>query len=664
MERLFPEVEIVRELPIRNLPEGEIGPPLDPDHPTWDRLGEWFDPLASRGGYRRDSLKTRVTMANGEPAIDFATMGRHEHDRCLLAGEAQWRDYHLECRVQALQGYGLPNTDAPLCRHSRTGLVFRMATVRHYYFFGIESQQRLVLAYRCDDTWHELAGAEVAYEEQPVTLSVDLNGDGIAARCPELEACFRVTDTRLPTGLAGFRSLGACRLLRLFIGMTPEQNTKNVARVDHHRETVATREKGVADAVKVAEIRPPDGGALSLCADFCAEGRNDLLFWTPEKLAATAWDGTVLWELAESVSQQNAKYVALSGDRMGPGRIIFVPSGNRREEEHVSVVGAMGKRVVANEIIAIDGHTGTVRARRRLPDVPYLDIMRNFDVSVETGALSGPGQTDVIVREWRKDCGGGGRKLWAYNADLELLWEAEVDPPYGHHNAVHIAHLGLSEGPVILAGGTLLNAKGETLWVHDAAAEMRAWLGAGHYDACLIGNFSEDAEQDPVAFLAGGSAGVYVVDGLTGETRAVHRVGHAQWLTPCEVRNDAPGKQVLSGTRWGNYGILTLLSGRGERLWSIQPEYVLQGTQPVRWHAEGPQLIWLNRTRSTFGLTDGQGRLVSRLAPMREFFTAVTKAPCQVLRPTPGSLDHLAIQPASDAPWHVFQAEKRSCCCM
>ena len=189
-----------------------------------------------------------------------------------------------------------------------------------------------------------------------------------------------------------------------------------------------------------------------------------------------------------------------------------------------------------------------------------------------------------------------------------------------------------------------------------SADEMRAWLGAGHYDACLLDNFSGDAELDPVALLNGGSAGVYVVDGLTGRTRMVHRVGHAQWLLPCRVRDDLDGRQVLCGTRWGNYGILTLLSGRGERLWSMQPEYVLQGTAPVQWHADGPELIWLNRTRSAFGLYDGHGRQVSRLLPMREHFHGHTKVPCCVVRPTPGSLDHLCIQPAADGPMHVFRS--------
>jgi len=186
------------------------------------------------------------------------------------------------------------------------------------------------------------------------------------------------------------------------------------------------------------------------------------------------------------------------------------------------------------------------------------------------------------------------------------------------------------------------------------AEEMITTHSAGHYDACVVGPFAGDPDLDPTAFLVGGSAGVYVVDALTGRTRSVHRVGHAQWGLVCKLRPDLPGKEVLVGTRWGNYGILTLFSGCGERLWSIQPDYVLQGTRPVQWVPDGPQHIWLNTTRSAFGLYDGWGQLMKPLDAMRELYEPVTKAQCYALRPTPEATDHLAIQVGDGI--HVFRA--------
>ncbi len=304
----------------------------------------------------------------------------------------------------------------------------------------------------------------------------------------------------------------------------------------------------------------------------------------------------------------------------------------------------------------VNGRDGKVRARARLPEVSYLELMRNFDFSYECAALRGGAANDIIAREWRKDCGGGGRWLWAYNADLEPLWQTEVDPPYGHHNAMHCCDLTGDGRTEILAGGSLVSADGEILWQHDYAEEMRRTVGGGHYDACLAGAFSGDPETDPVAFLAGGSAGLYVVDALTGVTRAVHRVGHAQWALPCRVRDDLPGQQAMVGTRWGNYGILTLFSGKGERLWTMQPDYVLQGSQPVQWAADGPQHIWVNTSREAFGLYDGYGRFVHALEPMRHFYTGLTKMPCTIVRPKPESTDHLAIRSAN--VYHIFKAQQ------
>jgi hypothetical protein len=181
---------------------------------------------------------------------------------------------------------------------------------------------------------------------------------------------------------------------------------------------------------------------------------------------------------------------------------------------------------------------------------------------------------------------------------------------------------------------------------------MRRVTGAGHYDAALVGRFADDMETDPVLFLMGGSAGVYVVDALTGRTRAFHRVGHAQWGMVCRVRDDVPGLQVMAGTRWENYGILTLFSGRGERLWSFQPDYLLQGTCPVQWTRQGAQHIWVNTSARGMGLYDGEGRLVKPLESLRGLYAGRHKLPAQALRRDPAGPDLLGLN--VDGRLHLF----------
>jgi hypothetical protein len=102
----------------------------------------------------------------------------------------------------------------------------------------------------------------------------------------------------------------------------------------------------------------------------------------------------------------------------------------------------------------------------------------------------------------------------------------------------------------------------------------------------------------------------------------------------------------MVGTRWANYGILTLFSANGEKLWSIQPDYTLQGSCPVQWSAEGPQHTWINTSETGMGLYDGYGRLVKPLAALRAAFAGKTRLqmPASAFQRRPGGRHWLALQ--------------------
>ena len=135
-----------------------------------------------------------------------------------------------------------------------------------------------------------------------------------------------------------------------------------------------------------------------------------------------------------------------------------------------------------------------------------------------------------------------------------------------------------------------------------------------------LGAFSNDKAIDPVAFLITGSAGVYVVDALTSRTRVNHRMGHAQDYTRVKVRADLPGEQILVVTRWGNMGILSLFSGYGDRLWTIQPDYLGQGSTGVHWGNMETQLIWMNTSGPVQSFYDGCGRRVKQLTELQHIW--------------------------------------------
>ena len=285
---------VVARLPIAELTPGEIAPPLEPGHPSWSTLAGWTDPLADRAAYRVPSGKTRVDH-EGQPAIEWQESA--DVERALITGAPTWREYCVECHVQALQTEAGPTSDAWFISDAMAGIVFRTVTSRWFYYFCLEGRRRMVLYRRVDDEWFELAARDVEYAGHIVTLRVSLDGDGMRAECPELGVEFFATDTALRGGKAGFRALGKCRLLDLRVTMTPSQQRLNgrlaeelVARTARLGATVPDEEEvGVIDVA---------GRRLVEVSDFCCAGRNDLLFRARGALFAVTWDGEELWRLS------------------------------------------------------------------------------------------------------------------------------------------------------------------------------------------------------------------------------------------------------------------------------------------------------------------------------------------------------------------------------
>lgn len=632
-------------LPVADLPPGEILPPFELDHPSHRILAEWDDPLAPRNGYRVTSAKTRTADEFG-PALEWHA--GDDFDRALVTGSPTWRDYSISCSVLPIQTAAGPAFDDPRVRFAAAGIIFRVETSRRYYFLCVEEAKRLVLYRRSDDDWSVLDSREITLPAGPVTLAVDANGDEFHASCPEAAVRFSVSDGAIASGRCGFRARGQCRLYNLTIDMSPEQRRCNEARANSAAAALEARMRAVPVERLLRVLRLPEGASVLACSEFHRVGVNDLLLACPGRLCAMSLEGVMLWELKADVA---GAYATIGG---APGAaLIFALTGRREGQDVRSVRGAPVRSQIADRITVVDGQTGKVQAEADLPrDVPHPSHM--FDLSFEAGRLTGNEPTDILVRQ---DTSAGARPLWAFDRHLRPLWQQDVFPPYGHHNAVHFCDLDGDGRDEVLAGGVMLSSSGEVLWTHDAAEEMRSIRGARHYDAALVGRFA-GPDQPPVVFLMGGSAGVYVVDAFTGRTRAVHRVGHAQWGMPCSVRSDLPGEQVMVGTRWGNYGILTLFSGDGKRLWSIQPDYILQGACPVRWTPAGPQLIWINTTHHAFGLYDGYGQMVSPLTSMRELCRQHPREQVVGLRlsPGPGWSDLLALRYGDNL--HVFGREQ------
>jgi hypothetical protein len=600
---------VIAALDLSDLPEGEILRTLEPLSAAETAfLASWETPLIQWGGFRVNSDIVLESPASG-PQLRFPATRSGAAERVIATGGEWLRDCCITTTFEPVGTEAQPHVDRDACRQSLAGIVFRMQTSRWYYQFAVEGRSRVVLYRRRDDEWHVLAHQDVVLPHGPITLQVELDGDGMRASCHELDVDILATDTMFTAGKAGYRTLGGSVLHDLCVTRAPWQERRNAARAAMLTSALAGRSCHVPDAVLVDTLDLEALGGTPTFADFAEPGRFDMLVTNEQGLRALDACGEEIWRVEEPVRNP-----VLSRTHDGDGgRLIYAFTGQRKIVDRASVSGDVAAQAVQNEMVVIRGGDGVILARAQLP-VEKGD-MRFFDWSPESAALQDPAGFDIVLREWREDMGGGGCRLWALDRNLNQLWFHQQEGAYyGHHWALAFHDIDGDGRDELLAGGHMYSNDGRVLWRHDRADEMWGINGAQHYDAVALGALSADPGVDPVAFLMGGSAGVYVVDAQTGQTRAVHRIGHAQGRVICNLREDMPGDQVIAVTRWGNFGIITLLAGDGSRLWTIQPDYVGQGCAQINW--AGRNLLWTNTSRQVQALYDGFGRQVKALTEL------------------------------------------------
>ena len=595
MHRPDPPTSVVARLDLTGVPEGSVFEPLQ-EVPEAERAlhDAWECPLSPWGNFRVGAGMACQTDG-GRSALAFT--GGEGWDRVIVARGLDLRDGSIVAEVKQTSTTATPSADIAVVSEAVAGVVFRVQTSRAYYHFGIEGKRRAVLYRRNDDEWFVLAEQLVAVPEDYVTLRVQLDSDAIRCECPELGVAFHVTDTMFPSGKVGVRVMHQALVRAFDVRQTDAERERD--RVRHAREEAEIARLGaeIPDARIVREYRLGDLGGSPEFNDFVEPGRFDMLVRGAQLRALTS-EGEFLWEIPERVRQS-----VFSRDCGPSGRLIYALVGSREVRPGHSV---------QDEMIVVEGRTGRILARTTLP--PAAPDLNMFDLSPTSAALSSDEATDIVLREWREDFENGGLGLWAYDKDFNLLWQdTQGEAHYGHSHALAAFDIDGDGRDELLAGGVMYDSDGTVFWMHDRTDEMLRIKGAKHYDAVAVGNLAGTTEDDPTAFLVAGSAGVYVVDALTGRTRVFHRLGHAQGYTMGDVRPDLPGTEVLVVTRWGNFGIQSLLSGRGDRLWTIQPDYVAQGSTPVVWGSTGYHLAWTNTSRDAQAFYDGYGRLVKRL---------------------------------------------------
>ena len=603
---------VIGEIRLDGCPEGPVLEPLEEKNEiTAAFFAAWETPLSPWGGFRRPSM-LRVVSDDGRRVLERWVERLNENDRSLEIGDADMRDVRVVAEIKPIDAESQPDYDRDDCSEALVGVVFRVRDSRHYYQFGLEGKRRVVLYRRADDEWFLMASRDVEIPDSYLTLEVALDRDGARCACPDLGVNFFHTDTTFPAGRAGVRFCGAARMASLRVTQTDSQKADDDRGRGQRRKRLRKLGADIPDPKLVRVLDLSELRGKPVFKDFAEPGRYDMLI-AADTIRALTVDGETLWECpikAEGIIEFSSAFT-------GNGRLIYGFTGERRSSSRGDVSGGKYVSLLADEMFVVNGGTGEVLARRKLPE--FDDNIARADFSCNTGDITGNGPFDIALREWVEG-GGSGCNVWACDRDLNILWHRKVNGRYGHHGAVQFFDADKDGRDEILAGGTLYDADGNVIWAHDLEEELVRIYQAHHYDSVAFGDFTGDEALDPVAFLLGSSAGTYVVDGLTGRTRMVHRIGHAQGRCVGKLRADIPGQQVLNVCRWGNYGILTLFSGAGDRLWSIQPDFIGQGSCPVWWGDSETQLIWTNTSGPVQAFYDGYGRRVKELTELQRLW--------------------------------------------
>ena len=606
---------ILARLDLEGLPEGVIlDRQAEPSEAEGRAFAGWTTPLSPHRYWKRPS-QFRIVHEPPGPAIDHP---KH-HDDCLLAGDFLWGDYTVEAAVLQLDP-GAPLThDEPDAQWGRTGLVARYQNLRHYYFLCIEARERLRLYRRADDDWHVLAERPLPTpQDDYVRLRMAVKADRITCWAND-EALFEAADAAFPTGKAGVRTNTASRLREVHVTSTPAADAAFVqARSRRERDLDAAREQHPnavlwkrvdkscfpGSGCVPARVPSPDRWGFVLFSPNAtwAEGAQEAL-----GLKAIDLDGRLLWE--------------------NPVRGVRYPRVADMDGDGVDDVVCFLERTFA----VIDGRTGQVVHEAPLPVQVTEDGTRRT-LAPEFGGvyladLHGAGAPrDVILKEENHR---GGHQLWAYDSALRSLWSVTIPyPRYGH--GIHVFDVDGDGRDEIAAGFSIIGPEGDILWRVVGGDSIPAF-GSDHIDTCAMGPFGPNGEVRLAACT--GTDGFWLIDGATHEPIVKHRMGHAQGLAVGNFDPDRPGLDMIVGTRWDNYGIVSFIDGQGDRYFTFEPDNVSQGGTPVNWTGTGQELSFLHSTEEALGLYDCRGRQVVVMPPElteRSFYGKVGRLPCHV----------------------------------
>ncbi|NLY75150.1 MAG: hypothetical protein GX075_07575 [Firmicutes bacterium] len=542
--------------------------------------GQWYDPTPIMG---TGGVKTwHIIEQDGLKCIEYSFAVKPDLDSLaiLAAGDSDWTDYTVTCRLRLLLTSGA------------AGLIFRYNNSLCYYWLGFNNGA-LELAKRDQQKRTVLARKNIHYTpDEFYELTVKCSGAKIECYLNG-EKGFEVEDATYLSGKIAVSALAPAQ----FTGVRVVTEAAIYQQILVHRnrktqEITAERAKYPQPLLwKVINLRDFGAGRnirfghLTGTEDWhiliaqCQRRIHRDAYAQISCLTAIDLNGEILWQIGEP----NPEHAFLTADL--PFQVFDI-DGDGRDEV-----------IIARDfkLMILDGANGRVKRWTHTPlmerqDYPFdrlnVDAIRLCD-------FSGKGRpTDILIKDRY-------RQVWAYDSGLNLLWTYKAPVNTGHFPFTKdINGDGREE---MFVGYDLVDADGRRLWSLPVDKD--------HTDEIVIGKL--DPERDELIAIVSGSEGFMLAD-LQGNILVKEIIGHAQRISVGNYRPELPGLEICVSTYWGNQGIIYLYDCHGKLLWSTESSINGNIISPVNWTGDGRDLILLNAHIERGGLIDGWNRQVVR----------------------------------------------------
>jgi rhamnogalacturonan endolyase len=529
-----------------------------------------------------------VREDHGERYLCQEGMNRDAHwHPMVITGDTLWRDYSVRVRME-------PGSADPRC-----GLVFRYRNDRCYYFFGIEDNRiRLISvnngkAFRVPD--ERILADAVPADTADIMLQISVEGNRIRAH-EDGKELFTIEDSTYPTGKVGFLADGPVRF-----GPVEVRANRRAARdlgknMEEREKAEAILQAGIPGMKLWKKVLTGDAGTARNIrfGDLDGDGTLDVLMGQVVHhgptdrnselscLTAMTLEGEVLWQ----VGSPDPWKTRLTND-------VAFQIHDLDQDGQNEVIYCMGQ-----EIIVADGRTGKTKYSRPTPLSPggkplpsgHNIFPRILGDCIFFCDLEGKGYDGNIILKDRY------RYLWAYDPDLNLLWESECNT--GHYPCAYDTD---SDGKdELLMGYTLFDDDGKKLWSLDSVLN-------DHADGVAIVDLGGKGE--PVWLCAASDEGMFFA-GLDGTLFRHHFLGHVQNPAVANFRDDLPGLETVSVNFWGNQGIIHLYDAQGRVYHDFEPTQYGSMCLPLNWTGRSEEFFILNASVDEGGAWDGRGRRV------------------------------------------------------